>query len=112
MSESRAALDYSLVEETVSRRHGKKGGNLACTARLAGYGHIAGITTEIGDIVPHPLQGLHYILHTEVHGIGEDSSESRQVGISKKIETVVEGDGDYVSLLCKRAALIARKVVA
>ena len=64
--EDGAAHDDSLVEESAGLGHAHQGAYLATTTRLAEDSHVLGVTTKLGNVVAHPLQGLHYIEHADI----------------------------------------------
>ena len=66
-----ATLHDRLVEEALGARHRQQCAHLPATAGLAEDRDVAGIASEAGGVIAHPLEGGHEIEKADVAGPGE-----------------------------------------
>ena len=75
-------LHDGLVEQAVCRRDPKERAHRGAARRLAEHGHVVRITVEARNVVLHPLQGAHLIVHPVVArqaiGIARQASGGRE----------------------------------
>ena len=69
LSQRGTALHNGAFEETLGRRHSQQRRDLAATARLSANGHLGGVAAKAADVVAHPFEGLHDVLHTEIYAL-------------------------------------------
>jgi hypothetical protein len=100
------ALHDGAVEEALRRRHRHQDGHLGAATRLAEDRHLACVTTEVADVVAHPLQRRHQVEHAGVASVGEARVGAFQrAQVAKEVEPVVDGDHHHVFLPRERTAV-------
>ena len=58
-----------------------------------------------------PFEGLHDVLHAQVHRVRVLAAQGGEVDISVDIQPMVDGDGDDIPLVGEGAALVAVQIV-
>ena len=87
-----AAHHNTFVEQPVRGGGLQQGGHLGAAAGLAEHCHIAGVTAERGNIIPHPAQRGDDIVPARVAGIGVFRPKIRKVEIAQDVQPVVDGN--------------------
>src|SRR6185369_7645007 len=88
-------------------RHGQQGGDLRSAARLTKHHDSIVVAAKFRDVVAHPLQGKYQIQLPGVSRVGKlRSAKTREIEITKSIETMVYRDDYYIAAAAQTHAVI------
>ena len=95
------------MEQALGRRHRQEAAHFGPAARFAEDHDRVRVAAEVGDVVAHPLQGLHDVEHADVAGVSEfRPADVAQVRVTEGIEPVIDADHDHVAALGEVSAAV------
>ena len=92
--------------QPVGGRRGQKSVDGGTAGRHAEDGHIIGVTTIIGDVIPHPGQRQDLVTETVGHGPGQGFVVLRQIEKTKHAKPIIDGNHHHVALGSKNRAVV------
>ncbi len=91
---------------------GHQRSDLAAAAGLAEYRDIAGIASEVRDVLAHPFQSHNDVEHSQVGGTCILLAVGRQIQKPQRAEAVIERDHNHVTAAAQSFSVIGTMFLA